>query len=146
MKAPDKIKQKLGKLVEIAEHNPKRYYIKVAPANLREVVRYIFKDLGARLCTASAVDTRAGFEVNYHFAFDLESLICTLKVVAPRENPTVDSIHEIVPGAEWIEFEMNELMGVSFKGNPRTKPLLLADDWPEGVYPLRKKEYEKGSI
>lgn len=146
MKAPDKIKQKFGKLVNIFEHNQKRYYIKVAPADLREVVRYIFKDLGARLCTSSAVELRSGFEVNHHLAFDLEGLICTVKVMAPRENPEVDSVADILPGAEWIELEMNELMGVNFKGNPRTKHLLLADDWPEGVFPLRKKEYEKGSI
>jgi len=43
-------------------------------------------------------------------------------------------------GALWIEREMHELLGVNFPGHPNLKKLLLPDDWPDGVYPLRKGE------
>ncbi|MHC4487438.1 MAG: NADH-quinone oxidoreductase subunit C [Planctomycetota bacterium] len=29
-------------------------------------------------------------------------------------------------------------MGIDIKNHPNLKRLILADDWPEGVYPLRK--------
>ncbi|MHC1629175.1 MAG: NADH-quinone oxidoreductase subunit C [Candidatus Nezhaarchaeales archaeon] len=33
---------------------------------------------------------------------------------------------------------MHDLMGIVFKGHPNLERLVLPDDWPEGVYPLRR--------
>ena len=43
---------------------------------------------------------------------------------------------------------MNELIGIQFAGHPNIKRLLLPDDWPQGVYPLRTdyKEWDKNAI
>jgi len=43
---------------------------------------------------------------------------------------------------------MHELLGIYFIGHPDLSRLLLADEWPEGVYPLRKdyKEWDKKAI
>jgi len=40
------------------------------------------------------------------------------------------------------------LLGIDFKGHPNLKPLLLPENWPEGVYPLRRdyKEWDKKAI
>ena len=46
----------------------------------------------------------------------------------------------LIPGAEWIEREMHDLYGINFKNHPRLERLILADDWPEGNYPLRKEK------
>jgi Ni,Fe-hydrogenase III large subunit len=32
-----------------------------------------------------------------------------------------------------------DLLGMKFAGHPKPKRLILSDDWPEGVYPLRKE-------
>ena len=138
MSAIEQLQEKFNGRIEFFKHNHRRYYIKIAAADLREVIRFIFSQLGARLSTCSAVDTRAGFEVLYHLSIDKEGILCTIKALAPRDNPTLDSICDIIAGAEWIELEMNELMGINFNGNPRTRPFLLADDFPENLYPLRK--------
>ncbi|MHC5035633.1 MAG: NADH-quinone oxidoreductase subunit C [Planctomycetota bacterium] len=37
-----------------------------------------------------------------------------------------------------MEREMNDLLGIVFEGHPDPRRLILADDWPEGVYPLRR--------
>ena len=42
------------------------------------------------------------------------------------------------PNAGWSEREYMDLLGMKFTGHPNPKRLILADDWPEGVYPLRK--------
>ena len=65
-----------------------------------------------------------------------------IKTKMPRENPEVESIAAICPAAEWIEREMWELLGITFKNHPDMRHLLLTDDWPEGKYPLRR-DYKK---
>jgi len=52
----------------------------------------------------------------------------------------VDSIAPVIKGAEWIEREINELLGVTFKNHPDMKHLILPEDWPEGKYPLRRDQ------
>ncbi|MCK7477350.1 MAG: NADH-quinone oxidoreductase subunit C [Candidatus Moduliflexus flocculans] len=32
-----------------------------------------------------------------------------------------------------------DLLGMKFTGHPKPKRLILADDWPDGIYPLRKE-------
>jgi Ni,Fe-hydrogenase III component G len=51
-------------------------------------------------------------------------------------------------GVNWIEREMNELLGIEFEGHPDMRRLLLAKEWPEGVYPLRTdyEEWDKNAI
>jgi NADH-quinone oxidoreductase subunit C len=139
MSTIEKLNDQFPARLAIFKHSPQRYYVTVEAKDLREIARWLFIEAGARLSTCSAVDTRAGFEVLYHFSLDKEGVLCTIKALAPRENPTLDSICDFLPGAEWIELEMNELMGVNFTGNPRVRPFLLADDFPAGVHPLRKK-------
>jgi NADH-quinone oxidoreductase subunit C len=44
----------------------------------------------------------------------------------------------LLPGAVLYEREVHDLLGVVFDGHPSLERLILPDDWPEGVYPLRK--------
>ena len=56
----------------------------------------------------------------------------------PKAEATLPALTPVVPAAEWIEREMKDLLGITFEGHPRPERLILSDDWPEGVYPLRK--------
>jgi hypothetical protein len=44
----------------------------------------------------------------------------------------------VVPGAAWSEREFRDAVGVEPVGHPDPRRLMLADDWPEGLYPLRR--------
>lgn len=135
-----KIKDKLANaIINWQDRSPKRVYVDVKLANILEAVKYLFKDLSARFITASGVDTPRGIEILYHFSFDGQNLIVSLRTTLERSNPEIDSITPIVNGAEWIEREIWELLGVKFRNHPNLKRLLLSEDWPEGVYPLRQK-------
>ncbi|UCC74305.1 MAG: NADH-quinone oxidoreductase subunit C, partial [Gemmatimonadota bacterium] len=57
--------------------------------------------------------------------------------VAPTD-PRIDSITPAVPAASWAEREFRDAIGVSPEGHPDPRRLMLADDWPEDVYPLRR--------
>jgi NADH:ubiquinone oxidoreductase subunit C len=86
------------------------------------------------------VPTPEGFEIIYHFSFDQRGQVFSARVILKEEKqPEIDSISPIFPGAEWVEREIWEMLGINFKGHPNLKRLLLADDWPEGDYPLRQE-------
>jgi len=134
-----KIKEKFSwQILNIFEKSPRRIYIDVKPENIKQMVEFIFRRLGARFVTASGVDTANGIEILYHFSFDIEGKIVTLRTKIDKKNLEIESVTPIIKGAEWIEREIYELLGVRFKNHPNLKRLLLAEDWPEGKYPLRR--------
>jgi NADH-quinone oxidoreductase subunit C len=86
----------------------------------------------------TGIEVRDGIEVNYHVCFDGDTLVITLSALAPWPEPSLESVAQDIPGALWIEREIHDILGVSFTGHPDMRRLVLPDDWPEGVYPLRK--------
>ena len=141
MNIVDEIKKRLaGKFSDCYEHNPKRIYFRVKKEEIREIAQILFKDLGLRFATATGIDTPGGFEIEYHFSVDSSGQIISLCTqITDKENPQIDSLALIAPAFEWIEREIWELLGIKFIGHPNLKRLLLADNWPEGEYPLRCK-------
>jgi NADH-quinone oxidoreductase subunit C len=59
-----------------------------------------------------------------------------VRTTVPRDDPTLDSIVDIYPGAGWPEREAYEMFGVVFTGHPNLAPLLLPEEF-DG-HPLRK--------
>jgi Ni,Fe-hydrogenase III large subunit len=43
-----------------------------------------------------------------------------------------------VPAAHWYEREVQDLLGLVPLGHPDPRRLVLHDDWPDGIHPLRK--------
>jgi Ni,Fe-hydrogenase III component G len=135
-------------IIELFDKSPKRVYIEIKPESIVSVAGYIFKDLKARFNIASGVDTRSHIEILYHFSIEYLNVLISLRVKLDRENPAIDSLANVFKGANWIEREMHELLGIDFRGHPDLRRLLLSDQWPEGVYPLRQdyEEWDKNAI
>ncbi len=85
----------------------------------------------------TAVALQPEFEVLYHFCRGASVL--TLKVKASGEHPTVPSISGIMPSAILQERELAELFGMHITDIPAKGRLLLSEDWPENLFPMRKK-------
>lgn len=133
------IKEKLGsKIVDVFEKNPRRIFVEVRPEDIREATKTMFCDMAARFQTASGIDTPTAIEILYHWAFDSLDCLVIVKTKLDRDNPVIDSCASICVATEWIEREMWELLGITFKDHPDMRHLLLLDDWPEGKYPLRR--------
>ena len=127
------------RIVSWEEKSSKRYYITMPREDITKVADFIFAKQGARFIIASGVDTPEAIEILYHFAFDKLNKILTVRVPVPKERCEIESIAPIIAGANWIEREIAELLGVNFLNHPNPKRLLLAEDWPEGKYPLRQE-------
>jgi NADH-quinone oxidoreductase subunit C len=145
------LEQVVGRLEELTDAMPvewerplpNRVYLTVPREHSRELGRLIFEELGARFATATGLDTGRELEVVYHFPYDAVGLVVNMRVRAPKADPTMPSLTPVAPAAEWIEREINDLVGVRFEGHPRPERLILSDDWPEGVYPLREEFREE---
>ncbi|HTY44503.1 MAG TPA: NADH-quinone oxidoreductase subunit C [Patescibacteria group bacterium] len=136
----EQIRERLGpQIIDWKEKSSRRIYFSVKTQDVFKAVEFLFKELGLRFSIASGVDTPEGFEILYHFSCDKTGEIFSLRtLIADRQHPQIDSIAPLFSGAEWVEREMWEMLGINFKGHPNLKRLLLADDWPEGKYPLRQ--------
>ncbi len=105
-----------------------RLYFDVEPDDIRDIARYLFEDVGCRLSTATAQERYGWVEVQYHFSHDETGhYFCPRVVMKDKKNPVSNSIAGIVKGAEWIEREMMEFWGITFRDHPRPEPLLTRD-------------------
>ncbi len=135
----DRIKKEFGnKITNFFEKSLKRIYIDVVKENIPGIIKFIFKDLSARFNIASGVDTPEGIEILYHFEFDRLNFIISIRTLISKNDCAIESVTSIMKGAEWIEREIHELLGVEFKNHPNMKPLLLPDGWPKDKFPLRR--------
>jgi len=76
------------------------------------------------------------FELNYHLVSIARREKVRLRVWLGGDDPVVDSLVPVWPGANWLEREIFDLFGIRFLGHPDLRRILLPDDW-EG-HPLRR--------
>ena len=138
----EQLRQKFGAAIQRADFPAdNRLFAYIQPAVVRNVCRYIFKDLDARYVISVGIDDRpysGNFLVAHNFAFDQDHLLCSVLVELPPDKPSIESISEVVPAASWAEREMRDLVGIEPIGHRYLRRLVLPDGWPEGVHPLRK--------
>ncbi|MGA5301200.1 NADH-quinone oxidoreductase subunit C [Nucisporomicrobium flavum] len=100
------------------------------------------RDPGALGCDyfdwLSAVDELdEGFTVVAHLWSTRRKHGLLVRARVPRENPLVESVVDLYPGAAWHERETHEMFGIGFDRHPGLRPLLLPPEF-EG-HPLRKE-------
>lgn len=127
------------RILKSEKRSARRIYVDIYPKDIVDVAGYLFKELGLRFNIASGVDDFDGIEILYHFSYDPSGVIVSVRaILMDKQNPHIDTITTLTRSAWWIEREIHELFGVEFDGNKDMRPLLLPDDWPKGVYPMRK--------
>jgi ech hydrogenase subunit E len=77
-------------------------------------------------------------EIEIIYYFRRRAAVVGLRVRTLREAASVPSVCGVIPSASFFERELEEMFGVKVVGTPQPGKLFLPDDWPEGVYPLRK--------
>lgn len=109
---------------------------------LPDVVEYAYYQLGGWLSVLFGNDER---KLNGHYGLYYvlsmeqgEKCWVTIKVLVNGEVPEFPSVTPKVPAAVWGEREVRDMYGVIPVGLPDERRLVLPDDWPEDLYPLRK--------
>ncbi len=130
-----------GALESSAQPISTRLFLTVNKAKMPEVADYLFNTVKARLVLSAGTDKspiNGTYEVTYVFSMDQDQLMVAVKEVVDPADPRVPSLTNIIPGADWHEREMRDLMGIVPEGHPDPRRLIVSDDWPEDMYPLRK--------
>jgi Ni,Fe-hydrogenase III large subunit/Ni,Fe-hydrogenase III component G len=114
--------------------------VEVSPARLPHACAAVAKRLDARLATMVGEDERAtanAFRLSYTFAPAVGGW-ATVETAIDARDATFPSVTPLVPAANWYEREVRDLLGIEPVDHPDPRRLVLHDDWPEDVYPLRK--------
>jgi NADH-quinone oxidoreductase subunit C len=90
----------------------------------------------ARLSVPGVIPER--FEVVASFLSHLRN--CRIRAICevPAEDPSVPTLTDAYPGANFGEREVYDLFGITFTGHPDLVRILMPDDWVG--YPLRKDD------
>lgn len=123
-------------MIDFKEINKNRLVALILKEKIVDAIKSIFNRYDfARLSAISAYDDYLNFELIY--SISIKNLIINLKVILPKEEPKIDSIAKFIPGANWMEREIQELFGIIFNGHPNPKKLLLSFEWPNEKIPMK---------
>jgi Ni,Fe-hydrogenase III component G len=128
--------------VEFFHPEPDRLDVVIRAENLKLMVGALVASKWGYLAAITGLDLPpiSGGEghVEGLYQFCEGPAVVTARVRVPYSSPELDSICDLIPSATLYEREFIEMYGVRLRGTPSTERLLLSDDWPEDVYPMRK--------
>ena len=116
----------------------------VAPARLLETMQWLKNTPGQEfdyLVDVTAVEFRdreRPLQVVYFLRSLSRKADVRVKVELPASDElAVDSVWSLWHGADWLEREVFDMFGVTFRGHPDLRRILMWETYAEG-YPLRK--------
>ncbi len=133
-----------GKAIQRAAVSCGDTIVWVEPARAHEVLAWLKTTAGQQfnyLTDITAVDYRDP-EHPLEVCYQLRSLDrradLRIKIALDKTAPlAVDSVFDLWKGADWLEREVFDLFGVTFRGHPDLRRILMWDTYAEG-FPLRK--------
>jgi formate hydrogenlyase subunit 5 len=110
--------------------------------SLPEVVEWLYYEQGGWLSVLFGNDERSlngNFAVYYVLSMEetVKSWVVVRAEVEP-DRPEFPSVTPRVPAAVWGEREIRDMYGLTPVGLPDARRLVLPDDWPDDLHPLRK--------
>jgi len=116
----------------------------------REMLRYLKTEADRPyrfLYDLTAIDERvrnnrhgqpvSDFTIVYHLLSFERNQDVRIKVALTGERPSLETLTDIWPAADWYEREVWDMFGVTFAGHPRLRRILMPPTWHG--HPLRKE-------
>jgi len=80
-----------------------------------------------------------GYMIRHVFSNETEDIFfMVISIISNVDKPTYPSIVPRIPSAVYYEREICDMFGVFAQGNPDTRKLVLHEQWPDNLFPLRK--------
>ncbi|MEM3549602.1 MAG: NADH-quinone oxidoreductase subunit C [Candidatus Bathyarchaeia archaeon] len=118
-----------------------KIFMRVDRECLRRLIEFLKNNGFKRLLAITGLETDEGVELLYHLGGG--KALLNIRVKLPLNNVVAPSISDIFLGAVVYEREIYDMFGVKFQGDQNFKRLLLPDDWPNDVHPMRRTRFEK---
>jgi NADH/F420H2 dehydrogenase subunit C len=138
----EKIKEQFPEEFREAKEYRGQLAVTVRKERIKEICRFLHDDPELafdHITDVTAVDypnDEERFEVVYLFYSIPKNRRIRLKARVREEDCAIDSVTDIWQGANFLEREAYDLMGIRFTGHPDLRRILLTEDF-EG-HPLRK--------
>ncbi len=135
---PEAVTEALGDLGTVETVRWNRVKVTVKIEKLREAILRAQSILNCdHVVQISAADNGKSLELIYHLTGP-HRMVVALAIDIPRDKPEVPTTSDLLPPAGIYERQIHDLLGITFRGHPALKRIILNEDWPEGEYPLRK--------
>ncbi len=123
-------------VVETYTQNDGKEGMLIKKESLVDVCGFLHESGFDHLSMISGIDYVGWMEVVYHIWSYTRKENVVLKVKLDRGMPVVDSVVSVWSGADWMERETYDLLGITFENHPDLRRILLPDGWIG--HPLRK--------
>jgi NADH-quinone oxidoreductase subunit C len=134
----DNIKEKIeSKFADVIVWDEKNANVLTVKADsLIQLMEFLQANTYEFLADITSVDYKDKFAVIYQLYQYTGDGHLTVRVELDHDNPQVESLCGLWKGANWLEREVLDLMGIEFLNHPDPRRILLWDGY-EG-HPLRK--------
>lgn len=127
----------MGDSLQIQPSSLGKASIQVKADSNRDILKTLLAtDKSAGIAALTGLDLGKKIGLMYHIRTN--GAIVTIRTEVPKKNPKIPTITDLIPGAQFHEREVADLFGVIFKDQPNPARLVLPEDWPKNLYPLRK--------
>ena len=131
-----------GALLDSSWQNNEQVTITVRADSAPDIVQHLYYRRGGWLSVIVGNDERPiNGKYALYYVLSMEESDPCIMVVRSEVDPdpgTFPSVAARVPACMWGEREVRDMFGLTPIGLPDPRRLVLPDDWPEGLYPLRK--------
>jgi membrane-bound hydrogenase subunit beta len=132
-----RLSERLGAKATVTVTHNRRIQVVLPVADLKPTIKWLKEEHGFYHCsTITGLDSGENLEVLYHVTDGGPEV--SFRIAVPRNNPHIPTVTEIIPGALLYERELQDMFGFVVDEIPDPRRYVLPEDWPLGVYPLRK--------
>ena len=120
-------------------------WIRIERSAYKEIVKHLFTfEKYPHFAVSSGYDLGDTVELVHHFSLycgaKLRDISVSFTVSLPKNDLTIDTITDLIPGALISEQEKQEMLGIKVIGIPKDERVFISEDFPECTYPWRRDE------
>ncbi len=146
----DGLKEKFGNSIrKVWDGCGKQVHVRISRDFILEAAAFLVRVHEMRFLFLSGSDTRhedGTFTLDYVFSYSREDKFLILQTSIEEKEPRFPSLAHFLPQANWQEREIQDLLGLEAIGHPDPRRLVLHEDWPRDIFPLRKDFDFSGKI